>query len=690
MSPVTRRHPRRAAISRRDLIVTGAWLVMATVASIAACASALIAPTRARVRLVGVLTAAAAAAGGAAAVTVLAGGDRFVAELANVFPLGGVRIEFDALSAWFVLTTAVVSVPAALYGIGYSERGPSSRPVQAAFPLLVWSVMMVPAAGNVVGLIAFWELMALSSLVLVLAEHRHNDQVRSAAQWYAAMTHLSLLAIVIGMFVLAHEAGGESFASIRAGADQVGPTAGSVVFILVLVGFGAKAGVVPLHVWLPRAHPEAPSHVSALMSGAMVTLGVYGVIRVGWDLLGGGPQWWGVTVLVIGLVSAMFGILHALVASDLKRLLAYSTTENIGLIFVGLGAAGLFAASGNRSLAGVAMAAALLHVLNHAAFKALLFLGAGSVLTATGTRDLDRMGGLVRRMPVTAATFAVGALAIASLPPLNGFVSEWLLLQSLVHSLPSDSTAVAVAMPVGVAVVALTGGLAAAVFVKAFGAGFLAMPRSTESADAREVGLSMRVGLVTLAATCIALGLAPTALADPLDRTVAAVSGIADGAPIETNGIYLNLAGIQAGLSPLLIAAGLLIGITATFALVRRARATRTVGDVPAWGCGRTGHTARMEYTATSFAEPLQRVFDDVLHPEIDVSVDHRSESRHYVESIRYHLHTRDGIEARIYLPLLAVMRRLGDAARRLQNGSIHRYLAYALVTTLVVMAVSR
>lgn len=667
----------------------GALGLAAVCAALAIMAGALL-PVRPRIACVGWLTALSALAGGVAGAAVLAGGATVSADYPSLFPFGGVRIEFDALSAIFTIATALVAVPASIYSLGYSGHGPSSRPAQAAFPLLVWSVMMVPAAGSASGLIALWELMALSSVVLVLAEHHRNPEARSAAQWYAAMTHLSLLVIVLAMVVLAHEAGGDSFAAMRAGAGRVGPVAASIVFVLALVGFGAKAGVVPVHVWLPRAHPEAPSHVSALMSGSMVKLGVYGLVRVGWDLLGGGPGWWGALVLFVGLVSAMFGILHALIASDLKRLLAYSTTENIGLIFIGVGSAGLFASNGNRPLAAVALAAAMLHVINHSAFKGLLFLGAGSIYHATGTRDLDRLGGLARRMPVTAATFAVGALAIAALPPLNGFVSEWLLLQSLVHSLPSSAAVVAVAMPVAVAVVALTGGLAAATFVKAFGTAFLAMPRTVEADQAHESSRSMQVGMIALSAVCVGLALAPTVLAAPLQRASQVVGGLADGRAIHTNGIYLQLSGIQAGLSPLLLATGLGVMMVAVLAVVRRGRARRTVRDIPAWGCGREVQTARMEYTATSFAEPLQRVFDDVLHPEIDVDVDHHTESRHYVQAIRYRLNTRDAFEHRLYLPLLAAARRWGDRARRIQNGSIHRYLAYSLVTLVVVLVVSR
>ncbi len=672
------------------MTTAGVGLAAATLAAALAMLAAVALPRPPRVVVVGVFTALSASAGLVSALAVLTGSGTFVMTMPHLLPLAGVRIELDALGAVFVATAAIVAVPASIYGIGYSVHDLSGRGTQAAFPIFVWSLLMVPAAGSASTFLLFWELMALSSLLLVLAEHRHNPAVAGAAHWYAAMTHLGFVAILLSLTLLVSEGGGDSFEAMRQGAEGVGPVAASVVFVLALVGFGSKAGVVPLHVWLPRAHPEAPSHVSALMSGAMVALGVYGILRVGWDLLGGGPRWWGVVVLVIGAVSALFGILHALVSSDLKRLLAYSTTENMGLVMIGVGAAGLFQSSGNRELAGVAAAAALLLVVNHAAFKGLLFLGAGSVLHATGTRDLDRMGGLLKRMPVTGATFAIGALAIAALPPLNGFVSEWLLLQALVHSLPSSTAAVAVTMPIAVAVVALTGGLAAATFVKAFGTGFLAMPRSTEADLAVESPRTMQFGLVVLAGLCVALGVAPTLLVRPVARAVGVLGPFAAGRPLRADELHLELAGIDALLSPLLLALGLVAAVIVTVLVVRAVRSAPTRRGVEAWGCGRTTQTARMEYTATSFAEPLQRVFDDVLRPDLDVGVDHRAESRYYVEAVRYRQGIRDAVEHWLYMPVLRAAGWWGRTARRLQNGSIHRYLAYALATVIVVLVVAR
>jgi formate hydrogenlyase subunit 3/multisubunit Na+/H+ antiporter MnhD subunit len=613
-----------------------------------------------------------------------------VVDLPELLPLVGARFELDPLGAVFLLAAGAVSVAASVFGIGYSGHGLNGRMVQAAFPLFVMSLLLVPAAASVATLLAAWELMAITSLVLVAAEHRERPQVREAAWWYGVMTHLSFAAILVGLLWFAAGAGGDSFSELRAAAARMPEVVRSGVFVLALAGFGAKAGAVPLHVWLPRAHPEAPSHVSALMSGVMVKLGIYGLLRVGWDLLGGGPVWWGMTVLTLGGLSALFGILHALIADDLKRLLAYSTTENVGLILVGVGAAGVFASGGDRRLAAVAVTAALLHVINHALFKGLLFLGAGSVVLAAGTRQLDRLGGLVRRMPVTTACFGLGSLAIAALPPLNGFVSEWLLLKSLVHGVSSAPVAVAAVMPFAAGAVALTGGLAAAAFVKAFGTGFLALPRSSSAESAVEVGFALRSGMVILAAACVGLGLVPGVVIAPLQGSVQALNGLANGPGVEVVGVGIETAGAAGRLAPGVIAVTLVAALAVVSAVGWLTKVRRHRRRVDAWGCGRTVQTARMEYTATSFAEPLQRVFDDVLRPELDLDVSHTSESRYYLEAVRYRIGISDAFESRVYRPLVERFRRLGERARAVQNGSIHLYLGYMLVVVLVVLMVSR
>ncbi|XES00284.1 proton-conducting transporter membrane subunit [Streptomyces sp. S1D4-11] len=409
--------------------------------------------------VVGVLTAGVGVAGGASGAAAL-GGSRWSAEIPGLLPLAGTHLAVDALSGLFMAVAGAVVAAVAVFGTGYvaghGSYGLGSRGAQAVLPLFALTLLLVPAAASVSTFLLLWELMALTSLLLVLAEHRARPAVREAAVWYAAMTHLGLVLLLAGLSVYAAQAGGETFAALRTGTAGMSPTVRGLVFVLTSVAFTSKVSLVPLHAWLPRAHPEAPSTVSALMSAAMVNLGVYGLVRVAFDLLGGGPAWWWLLVMAMGGLSAVYGILQAAMASDLKRLLAYSTSENMGLVVLGVGASGLFAHAGNDALAGLALAAALLHVVNHSAFKALLFGAAGSVLRATGVRNLDLLGGLRARMPVTAGLFAVGALGAVALPPGHGFISEWLLLQSMVHGLAVPGVITAIVLPLAVAVIALS------------------------------------------------------------------------------------------------------------------------------------------------------------------------------------------------------------------------------------------
>ncbi|MFI6323066.1 proton-conducting transporter membrane subunit [Nonomuraea sp. NPDC050556] len=616
------------------------------------------------------------AAAGACAVGAGVAGTGWSLWLPQLLPFAGVRLALDPMGGLFLAVTGAVTVCAAIYGIGYRARA------GAVVPLFAAAMFLVPAAASVSTFLLAWELMALTSLVLVCAEHnRRGRPVGRAALWYAVMTHLAFAAILVGLALFATH--GESFADLRAAA--LSPAARNAVFLATFAGFACKAGIVPLHVWLPRAHAEAPSPVSALMSAAMVNLGCYGIVRVGLDLLHGGPQWWWLLVLVLGAASALYGILQAVVAADLKRLLAYSTTENMGLILIGVGAAGLF--MDTPALASLALLAALLHVVNHAAFKSLLFLSAGSVLHATGLRDLDRLGGLRDRMPYTTVLFGVGALAASALPPGNAFFSEWLLLQSLIHALPGNGVAAAVTMPLAVAAIALTAGLAVATFVKAFGVGFLAKPRSPEAAGAHESPPAMLAGMGLAGACCLLLSLAPTTVVPVLQRAAAVVL---PGAPVVAGQVTVLLTGVSGAVSPLLIAASL---ITATGCLMALVRLRGRRREARLWDCGGGPMSARMEYTATSFAEPLQRVFDDVLAPESDVSVTPVRHSAYLVERMRFHARVPDRIERRLYDPLIARLDALGAGARRLADGSIHRYLAYgfaACTGVLLLLAVLR
>lgn len=656
-------------------------LATAGVSGLLAASLALLLPVRGRVPVCGALTAVAGLAGTVAGGFALSG-RTYTANWPNLLPLAGISVHADALSGAFLAVTGAVVVASAVFGIGYFRRDGSGRATQAAWPCFALAMLLVPLAASVSSLLVGWELMALASLLLVCSGQ--GSKVRSAGLWYAVMTHAGFAAILAGLAWLTAAAHTESFAGIAAAAPGISPAVRGGVFVLVLAGFGSKAGMVPLHAWLPRAHPEAPSPVSAVMSAAMVNLGIYGLIRVGLVLMVGGSRWWWLTVLLLGALSAVYGILQAAVATDLKRLLAYSTVENLGLVLLALGAAGLFEDSGQPQLAALALAAGLLHVATHAAFKTLLFLGAGSVLHTAGTGDLDALGGLRTRMPVTTSLFALGALGAAALPGGAGFASEWLVLQSLIHGRVVGGTTVLVALPVAVGAVALSTGLAAATFVKALGTGFLAKPRSTEAEHAHEAGRAMLTGMAIAALACAWLGLLPGLAGPALARAVDA-AGLAGADPGSQTAARLSTLGST--LSPLLLV-GCVAGLVLVLKAVPRALAHAPRRAAALWDCGAPPLTARMEYTATSFAEPLQRVFDDVLAPEADLDVTAHEESAYLVARVAYSRAVPDRIEHRLYNPVIDAVRRAGTVSAAVANGSVHRYLGYGFTTVILLLVV--
>ena len=666
--------------------MTSGLLVATALVGLAASVAGAIAPERIRTQLVCALTVVACGCGFAVAADVLATAHVAAVHTDRLLPLSGFSLELDRFGALFVAVSAGVAICAMVFRLGYHGHGLSSRTASCVLPLFVTTLLLVPAAANVTTFLFVWELMAITSLLLILVDQRRRAEVQVAAQWYAVMTQVGAAALLVGLVLLATHTGSQSFTAIAATSAHLPPWVRSTAFVLVVIGFGSKAGMVPLHVWLPRAHPEAPGPVSALMSAAMVNLGIYGIVKVGDGLLRGGPAWWWLMVMALGALSALFGSLHSATSTDLKRLLAYSTTDNIGLMLLGVGASGLFASTGHASLALVALAAALLQMIFHAVFKGSLFLSASSLQQAAGTRDLDRLGGLLRRMPVTGSLFVVGGLTIAALPPLCGFVSEWLLLQAMLHGLPSSDPSLAIALPIGVGVLALTGGLTALTFVKAIGVGLLGQPRSEPAAQAGEVPRSMWVGAGTLAGFCVVFGVAPfLVIPAVLDaaRTVT-VSHVRD--PL-IGGWQVGLSGIHGMLAPGLLAAALVVAVTLV-AATRQALQRSAVRRVEVWGCGRELQTARMEYTATSFGEPLTRVFEDVLRPTHDLDVSHVAESRYYVEAASFHSSLDDAFERHGYRPAVSGLSRWGNLARRVPNGSVHRYLAFGLVALVVVLVV--
>jgi hydrogenase-4 component B len=584
----------------------------------------------------------------------------------------------DRLGGFFMLLAGLVLAASALFGIGYAHGPAASRTGWTAFAAFAVGVELVPAAGDAITFLLAWELMALGSTVLLLADHASRQAVRTATIWYAVMTHLSFLLLLAGFGVLINAAGGTSWSRMVGIAE---PTA-SLAFALLVAGFATKAGLVPVHVWLPRAHPEAPSHASAAMSAAMVKMGIYGILLVTLRLLPTGGSWWAVVLVALGAMSALYGILQASVQSDLKRLLAYSTTENVGLITTAIGVGLLLRGSGQSAAADVALVAALLLAISHAAFKTVLFLGAGAVLHATGERDLDQLGGLASRMPITALTFGVGALGAAALPVTSGFVAEWVLLQALIHADAKADRLLAVVMPITMAVVALTIGLGLLTFVKAAGIGFLARPRSSAAAQAHEVGFTMRLALLGSAGLTLGLGLIP----GPLTQLLAGAVGATGIATSGLTGLELGGLGVVV-LNPLALTAltiVLLAAVLVVNVLAARKHPRRNV-DLP-WGCGGERTSPRMEYNATSYSEPLARVFGASLHTRHSMEVEHPEDAPLLVSGIAFSHETVDLVEERVYLPAARLAERFGDVARTLQNGSIHRYIGFSFAALLLVL----
>jgi hydrogenase-4 component B len=617
----------------------------------------------------------------------------FLLTLPHLLPTGGgLALRLDGLSAFFLILIGLGAIPAAIYGAGYSkayEGGRASlRLLGAMFNLFLFSMSLVTMADNVLTFLLMWELMSLTSYFLVITEADEEGTLR-AGGWYVAMTHAGLL-LLLAAFIMLMGSGSGAFDELRANAPMLSPGARNAIFILAFLGFGLKAGIIPLHVWLPMAHPAAPSHVSALMSGVMIKMGIYGLLRVALDLLGGGPVWWGGVVLIAGAVSALLGVLYALMEHDLKRLLAYHSVENIGIILIGIGAGMILQSYGLMNLAAFGIIGGLYHTINHAAFKGLLFLGGGSVLHATHTRNMEEMGGLIKRMPVTALCFLIGSVAISALPPLNGFVSEWIVFQALLGGFNIPKPEVAVMMPIAVGMLALTSGLAAACFVKAFGITFLAIPRSKEAEGAREAPFSMRAGMVILALACVALGLTPYAIVPVMGGMLAGLGGLPDTRPDFSLGLSLATPNGFAQVSPTLIAAGLLIllSLVPLVMLILRVNWKLRVSD--SWGCGRIGQTPRMEYTATAFAEPLRRIFAELYRPTKELTIDFHPESKYFVQSIEYRSEITPWFEKYIYEPCIWFVRLLATVVRRLQSGSLHAYLVYITIALVLLLLFAR
>ena len=612
-----------------------------------------------------ILVAAGGTAAAVPAIATLMDGRPRMVRISAVVSAGAWVLGLDRLSAWFLLTVLAAGTAAAIYGTAYLAPERHERPTAAAHAL--FAVLLVALAGvvtsqAVVPFLIAWEVMAVCAYLLVVFES-DRAEVRRAGFIYLVLTHASTIALLAMFAGWGHGASELTFRALAVAGLPEG--AGTLILLLALLGFGIKAGVVPLHFWLPGAHAAAPSHVSALLSGVMLKMGIYGLLRV-MSLLGAVPAWWGWTLLGLGLVSGVLGVLWALAQHDLKRLLAYHSVENVGIILLGMGVGALGLAYDHPVVAVLGLTGAVLHTLNHALFKSLLFLGAGAVVRAAGTRAIDELGGMGRRMPLTAAAFLVGSVAIVGLPPLNGFVSEWVVFQALLRS-GGATTPLRVAS-VAAAGLALIGGLALACFTKVDGAVFLGRPRSAAGARAAEPGLASVGPMFALAAACLVIGLYP-ALAVPLAAEVALSATAAATMPVAA------LAEVTTALPGITLMAAVLAVLCAVLWFVRgRLLSRMPVATAGTWACAGASFTPRMQYTASSYVAPLLGAFGPLAGV------------RAHASPAGFHTHPADLVLDEAVSPAWRRIGRLAQEARLLQAGRLRWYLLYVILTVLALL----
>jgi len=604
------------------------------------------------------------------ALAVLAGAPTQTLRRAWQVPYGAFFVQIDPLSAFFLVPIFALSALAAVYGTAYLDTYRKTRALGVPwffFNALAASMVLVVVARNAVLFLVAWELMALASFFLVTFEDE-KPAVRDAGRTYLVATHFGTACLLV-LFILLGRAGGTlDFDGLSAASASP-----ALLFLLAVVGFGTKAGLMPLHVWLPDAHPAAPSHVSAVMSGVMIKTGIYGLLRI-LTVLGPPPPWWGWALCAIGVTSGALGVLLALAQRDLKRILAYSSVENIGIIAIGVGVGEIGLGIGAPAVAVLGFAGALLHVVNHAAFKGLLFLGAGAVAHATGTRDIDDLGGLLPRMPRTGAAFLVGAAAITGLPPLSGFVGELLIYLGALTGIVAGDARTAAGLLCVVGGLGLIGGLAAACFTRAFGITFLGVPRTDAAAHAHEPRQAMTLPMLVLAAGCAAS--APIAM-PALRPVIAQVSGLAPDAV----GAALRAA-TPALWSVAIVGLALLVLIAVLAALRRHLLAGREVAASVTWDCGYARPTPRMQYGAASFSQPLTDLFRVLLHTREQIS----PPEGHFPRRGSVSSETPDICADRVYVPVFTAVGRALSALRWLQHGDIHLYIGYILLAIVVLL----
>lgn len=614
--------------------------------------------------------------------SVLVFGNVFSYSLTLPNALFSLSFKLDFISAFFVFVISLIAFLCSIFAFGYVKHFYGKYNIGALnffYNLFILGMILVATAHNSLLFLIVWEIMSLASYFLVIYERKEESNLK-AGSLYFIMTHIGTAFIALAFLLLYKVTGSFEFAAIKEGIAHISPFMKNAIFLSALVGFGIKAGIIPLHVWLPSAHPAAPSHVSALMSGVMIKTGIYMFIRMFFDILPNAPLWWGIVILMIGAASSLLGVLYALSEHDIKRLLAYHSIENIGIILLGMGSALVFLSFGMKGFAALGLMAAFFHTLNHATFKALLFLGAGSVVLSMHTRNIEEYGGLIRYMPQTAFFFLVGSMAISALPPFNGFFSEWMTFQSLFQGIAALSFGSQLAFIFAAGSLAFTGGLAAACFVKAFGTTFLARPRSEEVKHAKEASVYAKAGMAGLALLTIVFGVFSGFVSSILLKIVDSIAVFGKAASVvsfESQAVNVNNFAYVSLLNVFLV----LIAVTAfIFAVVYYFTKNQKVKTGITWDCGTT-LTSRMEITATGFSRSIITIFKGILKPTRQTEAEyHDADMRYFPKYSSILLETPDLYREKIYGPFQKIVARISDIVKKIQNGNVNAYILYIII----------
>jgi len=607
--------------------------------------------------------------------------------LPRLIPGAGMSLFIDGLSAFFIAVISLAALAISIYSVGYTREYYGRKSIALLgflYNVFMLSMVLVVSANSAVLFLIVWEVMSLSSYFLVTYEHE-NQESRRAGYMYILMTHIGTGFIILSFLLLGSAGGSFSFDAFRTTGAGMLPWMRDAAFLLALIGFGTKAGIVPLHIWLPYAHPAAPSNVSALMSGVMIKTAIYGIIRVTFDFLGPTEFWWGMLILIIASVSALLGVMYALMEHDMKRLLAYHSVENIGIILIGIGLSVIFMSEEQPALAAFAMIAGLYHLINHAVFKALLFMGAGSLIYSTHTKNIEEMGGLLKKMPWTGLFFLIGSISISALPPFNGFVSEWLTFQSQLLGVNLTDNIAKITVLFSGAALALTSALAAACFVKAFGISFLALPRSEHAVHAKEVPYPMLVGMGMLAIMCIILGIFPQYVMPLLDTVAAPLLGTSIIKDVTFGFSITVFEPLAGGISTTWMVILLFVLIPLPLVLMLAVGGRTQTRTYETWGCGQPVSAARNEYTATAFSKPIRMWLGSIYRPPRAIQTTYAG-SPYFKQRITFDTQVEPVFEKYLYAPVTWLVLAVSRILRIMQTGYIQTYLLYILVTLVIAL----